>query len=128
MRRSGVRFPKAAPRSAAPSDHGRGIFANTFANSAICCCAVRRALGGARGVGLRGVHGLGEDVGRSGLGDADHMGVHAEGDRGVGVAQATRDHMHWNTGKQQGGGVDMPQVIVPTISGISLLSITESPQ
>jgi hypothetical protein len=86
MRRSGVRFPKAAPRSAAPSDHGRGIFANTFANSATRCCAVHgpRVV---RGGGLWGVHGLGKDVGRSGLGGADHMGVHAKGDRRVGVAR-----------------------------------------
>jgi hypothetical protein len=35
------------------------------------------------------VHGLGEAVRCSGLGGADHMGVHAEGDRGVGMAQAS---------------------------------------
>jgi hypothetical protein len=54
---------------------------------------------------------LGEDVGRSGLGGADHMGVHAEGDRGVGMAQAGGDHMHRHTGQQQGRGVDVPQVV-----------------
>lgn len=48
---------------------------------------MRRALSGC-GWWADGVHGLGEDVGRGGLGGADNVGVHAEGDRGVGMPQA----------------------------------------
>jgi hypothetical protein len=39
------------------------------------------------------------------------MGVHAKGDRRVGVGQAGRDHMHRHTGQQQGRGVKMPQIV-----------------
>jgi hypothetical protein len=92
MRKSRVRFPKAARTLEASSDHGRGLVANGSANSRRACrvpCS-----GAVRAAALWDAHGLGEDVGRSGLGGADHVGVHAEGDRGVGVAQAGRDHMH----------------------------------
>lgn len=49
--------------------------------------------------------------GRSGLGGADYMGVHAEGDRGVGMAQAGGDDMYWHSGEQQRRGVDVPQIL-----------------
>jgi len=35
IRRLGVRVPPSAPRSTAPSEHGRGSFANAVANSAV---------------------------------------------------------------------------------------------
>ena len=74
-----------------------------------------RRLGCAVIWGLRGFHGLGEDVGGSGLGGADHVGVDAEGDRRVRVAQAGRDDMHRHAGEQQGRGVDMPQIVQPGV-------------
>jgi hypothetical protein len=42
------------------------------------------------------VHGLGEDVRDCGLGRADHVGVHAQSDSRIGVAQAGGDDMHWD--------------------------------
>jgi hypothetical protein len=36
------------------------------------------------------------------------VSVHAKGNSRVGVAQASRDNMHRDTGKQQGRGVQMP--------------------
>jgi hypothetical protein len=62
-----------------------------------------------------GVRGLGEDVGRCGLGGADHVGVDAEGDGGVGVAQAGRHDMDRYPGQQQGRGVEVPQVVEPRV-------------
>jgi hypothetical protein len=87
-----LRHPRRLPGQR-PLPIMEGAFANTFANSATCCCAVRRPRSGAQRVGLWGVHGLGEDVGRCGLSAADHVGVDAEGNRGVGVAQAGRHDM-----------------------------------
>jgi hypothetical protein len=54
-----------------------------------------------------GVHRAGEDVGRGGLGAADHMGVHAKGDGGVGVPQAGRDGVNRDAREQQGRGMEM---------------------
>lgn len=42
---------------------------------------------------LRGLHGLGEDVCGSGLGAADDMGVNAQDDGRVDMAEAGRDDM-----------------------------------
>jgi hypothetical protein len=61
--------------------------------------------------GLRGLDGLGEDVGCSGLGGADHVGLDLERDGWVCVTQPGRDHMDWHAGQQQGRGVDMSQVV-----------------
>jgi hypothetical protein len=53
----------------------------------------------------------GEDVG--GLSElvADDVGVHAQRDRGVGVAEPGGDHMHGDASQQQGRGVDVPQIV-----------------
>jgi hypothetical protein len=80
----------------APSKSGRGSFANTVANSG--------TLAGGR-------HGAGEDVG--GLGEliADDVRVHAQRNRGVRMAEPDGDHVHRDASQQQGGGVDVPQVV-----------------
>ena len=39
---------------------------------------------------LGGLHGLGEDIRGSGLGAADDVRIHAQGDSRVGVAQAVK--------------------------------------
>jgi hypothetical protein len=79
--------PSERARSEPLSDHGRGSFANAVANSAV--------LGGGR-------YGAGEDVG--GLGElvADGVGVHAQRDRGVRVAEPGRDRVHGGASQQQG--------------------------
>jgi hypothetical protein len=58
-----------------------------------------------------GRYGAGEDVG--GLGElvADDMGVHAQRDRRVRVAEPGGDHMHRDTSQQQGRGVDVSQIM-----------------
>jgi hypothetical protein len=91
IRRLGVRVPPSAPRSEPLSASGRGSFANTLANGG--------TLGGGR-------YGAGEDVG--GLGElvADDMGVHAQRDRGVRMAERGGDHVHGDASQQQGAGVD----------------------
>ncbi len=96
IRRLGVRVPPSAPRSEPLSDSGRGSFANAVANSAV--------LAGGR-------YGSGEDVG--GLGElvADDVGVYAQRDRGVGMAEPGGDHVHGDASQQQGRGVDVPQIV-----------------
>jgi hypothetical protein len=48
------------------------------------------------------------------------MGVHPQGDRGVGVTQAGRDHMRRHTGQQQSGGMDMAQMVQPRVRQLIL--------
>ena len=67
-----------ALRSEAPSDHGRGSFANAVANSAV----------------LGGRYGAGEDVGSLDELVADDVRVHPQRDRGIGMAEPGGDHMH----------------------------------
>jgi hypothetical protein len=43
------------------------------------------------------------------------VGVDAEGDGRVGVAQASRDDMNRDAGEQQGSGVQVPQVVQPGV-------------
>jgi hypothetical protein len=62
-------------------------------------------------LGLRGLNGLGEDVGGGGLGGADHVGVDPERDGWVGVAEPGRDDVDRDAGQQQGRGVEVPQVV-----------------
>ena len=64
---------------------------------------------------LCGLHGLGEDVRGGGLGAADDVGVHAQGDSRVGVAQAGRDDMHRDAGEQQGRSVKVSEVVQPGV-------------
>jgi hypothetical protein len=54
---------------------------------------------------------LGEDV--AGLGElvADHVGVHPQGDRRVGIAEAGGGDMCMSTGQQQGRRVAMTQIM-----------------
>ncbi len=87
MRRSRVRFPEAAP---IPAQRPLPIMEEALLLTALL------TVGFLVGTwpGLRGLDGLAEDVGRGGLGGADHVGVHAEGDRRVRVAQAGRDDVH----------------------------------
>ena len=53
----------------------------------------------------------GEDVG--GLAElvADDVGVHAQRDRGVCVAEPGGNYMHGDASQQQGRGVDVPQIV-----------------
>ena len=60
---------------------------------------------------LRGPHGLGEDVCGSGLGAADDVGVYAQGDSRVGVAQTGRDDVDGHAREQQGRGVQVSEVV-----------------
>jgi hypothetical protein len=57
-------------------------------------------------------YGAGEDVG--GLSElvADDVGIHAQGDRGVGVAETSGDHVHGTVG---GGSPIVGFVVVPLI-------------
>ncbi len=91
----GVRVPPSAPRSEPLSKSGGGSFANADANSA--------ALAGGR-------YRAGEDVG--GLCElvADDVGVHAQRDRGVRMAEPGGDHVHGDASQEQGRGVDVPQL------------------
>jgi hypothetical protein len=62
-----------------------------------------------------GRYGAGEDVG--GLGElvADDVGVHAQRDRGVRVAEPGRDHAHGDASQQQGCRVYMAKVMQPGV-------------
>ena len=58
-----------------------------------------------------GRDGAGEDVG--GLGEliADDVGVNAQCDRGVRMAEPGGDHVHGDASQQQGRGVNVPQIV-----------------
>ena len=58
---------------------------------------------------------IGENVRGGGLGGADHVGVDAEGDSRVRVAEAGRDDVDRDAGEQQRGGVQVPQVVQPSM-------------
>ena len=90
MRRSGVRFPKAAPLLKGPFRSWKGPFLLT---GLLTAARAGRPEGDPAG-GLGDADRLGEDVGGCDLGGADHVGVHAERDGGVGVAQPGRDDMN----------------------------------
>jgi hypothetical protein len=60
-----------------------------------------------------GRDGAGEDVGCLGELVADDVGVYAQRDRGVRVAEPGGDHMDGDASQQQGGGVDVPQIVKP---------------
>ncbi len=51
---------------------------------------------------------IGEDVSGSGLSASDYMGIDAEGDSRVRVAQASRDDVNGDAGEQQSRGVQVP--------------------
>jgi len=42
-------------------------------------------------------------------------GVHPQRDRGVGVAEPGSDHMDGDASKQQGRGVNMPQIVQTSV-------------
>ena len=65
--------------------------------------------------GLCGVHCLGEDVRGSGLGGADHVGVHAKSDRRVGMAQDGRDDCARDADSRQVVASNMSQVVQPCV-------------
>ena len=58
---------------------------------------------------------LGEDVSGSGLSASDYMGVDAESDTRVRVAQTSRDDVNRDAREQQRGGVQVPQVMQPRV-------------
>ena len=60
---------------------------------------------------LGGPHGLREDVCGGGLGAADDVGVYAQGDSRVGVAQAGGDDVDGHAGEQQGRGMQVSEVV-----------------
>ena len=85
IRRLGVRVPPSAPRSKAPLSRGWGLLPTRLLTA---------ALPGGRYRAGEDVCGFGELV-------ADDVGVHAQCDRGVGVAEPGGDHMHGDASQQQ---------------------------
>ncbi len=57
---------------------------------------------------------MGEDVRGSGLGAADYVGVHAQGDSRVGVAQAGGNDVHRDA-REQGRRMKVSEVVQPGV-------------
>jgi hypothetical protein len=57
------------------------------------------------------IQGLSKNVSSGGLCREDHVGVYAERDRWVGVAESGGDDVDWDAGQKQRGRVDMAKVV-----------------